>query len=164
VKAGPLRFAKAPPHQDGLDLGIGPDGRVLLAYKAELPQRHPGALKVHARWRDGNTWTRPQTVDGPWEVPPEDFYVVWTDRRAMVTWLSREKTTRGGVVLVHGVRRVSVTDGKSWSTPRPLATSGGGLPSLGRRRVPVGPLSLSTYVASRGTCMRPGAARKRSTV
>jgi hypothetical protein len=148
VERGPLQFETAPVYRDEFDIGIDPQGRVLLAYKADLPQRHPDALMVHIRRRDGKCWTEPEKIGGDGEMLFGSVRVAWTDRQTMVSWLAREETKVGRGILVHSVRRLSITDGKSWSRSRFLAQSGGGLPRFGR--TPAGPISLSLCVDKQG--------------
>jgi hypothetical protein len=118
VKAEPLKFDQAPLHRDDFDLGIDPEGQLLLAYKADLPEDHCDTLKVHIRRRDGKGWTEPETVGGEGEVLFGDIFVVWCEGRTLVSWLSREKYTEGGFATVKGVRRFSVHDGKCWTASR----------------------------------------------
>jgi hypothetical protein len=118
VNTEPLKFDQAPIHQDDFDLGMDPEGQVLLAYRADLPEGQPQALQVHIRRRDGKGWSKPQTVGGEGEVLFGDIFVVSCEGRILVSWLSRESYRAGGGVTVKGMRRYSVHDGKSWTASR----------------------------------------------
>src|SRR5262249_19892173 len=109
---------QSPIHEDNFDLGIDPDGRPLLAYKADLPNDHRETLKVHVRRRDGKVWTKPETVGGEGEVLFGDIRVVGNEGQVLVSWHSREGIRSGGFVTVQGVRRFSVHDGKLWTPSR----------------------------------------------
>jgi hypothetical protein len=137
VNAEPLKFDQAPIHQDNFDLGIDPEGQLLLAYKADLSEGHRETLKVHIRRRDGKGWTNRETVGGEGELLFGDIFVVWCEGRTLVSWLSREKSTAGGFVTVKAVRRFSVHDGKSWTFSRRCALEsglGGGYDLMGAIR------------------------------
>ncbi len=125
VNAEPLKFDQAAIHEDNFDLGIDLEGRLLLAYKADLPKDDRESLKVHIRRRDGKGWTNPETIGGEGEVLFGDIVVVWCEGRTLVSWLSREKYSTGGFVTVKAVRRFSVHDGKSWTSSRRCAWESG---------------------------------------
>jgi hypothetical protein len=148
VESGRLQFETSPVYRDEFDIGIDPQGRVLLAYKADLPQRNRDALMVHVRRRNGKDWMEPEKIGGDGEILFGSVEVAWTDRQTMVSWLAREETKQGRGIMVHSVRRLSITDGKSWSQPRFLALSGGALFRFGR--TPAGPISLSVCVDKQG--------------
>jgi hypothetical protein len=125
VNAEILRFDQAPIHKGNFDLGIDPEGQLLLAYKADLPEGRHDTLKVHIRRRDGNRWTNPETVGGEGEVFFGHILVVWYEGRTLVSWLSREEYTAGRSVTVKAVRRFSIHDGKSWTPSRRCAWEAG---------------------------------------
>ncbi len=141
LKAEPLRFDRAPVYGEEFDLGMDPEGRVLLAYKADLPDRHPDALKVHIRRRYGDRWGEPELVGGPGAPIHHSVRLVWSDRQTLVSWLSEEVTniyiTKG--FLVHKERWLAITEGRSWSTPRYLAATESKAEGYGLVRSPVGP-------------------------
>jgi hypothetical protein len=145
VESRSIRFV----HRDAFDLGIDAEGRVVLAYQANLPENHPDAEKVHVRKGDGKTWTEPEKIAGGWEKLFGEIRVVTGSEKTLVSWLAREETRSGDGILVHSVRRIALTDGKSWSSPMPLGIGTDGL--FGRSSVPVGPIWLSTCVDKQGS-------------
>ncbi len=148
IEAGTLRFDDCAICGEEFDLGIDPQGHLLLAYKPEIANANPNALKLQLRRLEGKRWTIPQSIDVPGDILFGHIRVVWYERRTMVTWLSRETTAVGAGVLRQGVRRLSITEGKTWSTPRVFALAAGPLRGLGQ--VPVGPISLGLTVDKRG--------------
>src|SRR5262249_53574479 len=65
AEAEPLNFERAPLYCEEFDLGIDPAGRLIVAYKADLPEDHPDALKVHIRAREAGKWTEAEKVSVP---------------------------------------------------------------------------------------------------
>ena len=151
VESRSIRFDAGPIHEEAFDLGVDVDGRVVLAYQANLPAGHTDEKKVHVRKWSGKTWTEPDKIAGEWERLFGEIRVVSGKEKTLVSWLAREETRSGGGVLVHSVRRVSLSDGKSWTPPRPLAVSNSGLLFRQRGSVPVGPIWLKTCVDKEGS-------------
>ena len=106
----PLRFDGAAIERDAFDLGIDPQGRVIIAYKADLPDKHPDAQAPCAA-AGGDRWSPAEKIGGEGEHLSGSVHVVWGAERTLVTWLVREEYTERGGVLVKGFRRFSIDDG-----------------------------------------------------
>jgi hypothetical protein len=121
VSSESLKFEQAPLHQDNFDLGIDPTGRLLIAYKADLPVDHRDVLKIHIRRHDGKKWINPETVGGEGEELFGDILVVWNEGQTLVSWRSREQYTAGRFWFRQPVRRFAVDDGGGWTSSRRCA-------------------------------------------
>jgi len=133
-----MTFDKAPIDSSEFDLGIAPKGRVLVAYKADLPKEHPDAQKVHVRYRAESGWSEPEKIDGEGEALHGNFRVVGNDQQALVSWTQNESYYGGRGVLCATFRRQAITDGKSWSPARWIARE----PTLRGNGRPVGGMFL----------------------
>jgi hypothetical protein len=132
----PIHFAGTPINDDDFDLGIDPHGRVIIAYKPDLPKEHPDARKIHVRRRENGHWSEPEKIGGEGEGLLGPIRIVWGSDRTLVTWVAREEYTERGGVIGKGFRRYSIDDGKSWSPSRWMARyptlRGNGIPLSGQ--------------------------------
>ncbi len=141
-----LHFETAPIDGEEFDLGVDPRGRVLLAYKPDLPEEHADSLKVHVCHRTASGWSDAKKLASEAERLHGDIRIVGNDKRTLVTWTQTESYYQRGSVLVRGYRRLAMTDGKSWSSPRWIARE----PTLRGNGRPVGALNPSICVDKDG--------------
>ena len=110
--------------EDGLfDLDTGPDGRVLLAYKAISDE--PRTTVVRARWRADDGWSAAEEMGRGGQTGFDPVRLIGGDRRTFATWLIFDPTSgrRSGDQLWG---QTAVTDGRQWSAARALALQGAG--------------------------------------
>lgn len=150
VEPHSIRFEPAPILRDAFDLGVDHAGRVVIAYQANLPAGHADENKIHVRKFSDKSWTEPEKLAGGWERLFGEIRIVSGKGKMLLSWLAREETKLGGGFLVHLVRRLSLSDGKAWSTPRPLAVGESDAPIPKKDGIPVGPIGLKTCVDHQG--------------
>jgi hypothetical protein len=142
----PMQFSGTSIDRGEFDMGVDRDGRVIVAYKANLPDQHPESRKVHLRRRENGHWTDVEKIGGEREALFGSIRVVWTSERTLVTWISGEEYTEQGGVLSTGFRRLSIDDGKSWSPSRWMAR----YPTLRGNGVPLSAQDLGICVDKNG--------------
>jgi len=104
------------------DIGVAPNGAVLIAYQAALPDGHANAKKIHVRRLDGERWTAPELIGGEGTGLHGDIRVFGNDHATLVTWVTDgEDYPLGGGFLAKSCRRLAVTDGKTWTPSRWMA-------------------------------------------
>lgn len=113
-------------------VAFGPRG---VAWVATLPytQGNPGAVTVHRSTNGGRTFGGPRYVDrDQTSMDFDDKETMAADprnpRRAYVTWVKQQRTLPPVSVPLSSTIYVSRTSdgGRTWSAPRPLATSDDG--------------------------------------
>jgi len=142
----PMQFPSAAIERDESDLGIDPQGRVIVAYKADLPEKHLDSRKIHVRRRVDGHWTGPEKIGGEGEALSGEIRVVWGPEQTLVTWIASEEYKERGGGLWKGIRRFSVDDGESWSPSRWIAR----FPTLRGNGVPLTALNLGICVDQDG--------------
>jgi hypothetical protein len=143
-KVSPISFqlADKPIHQDDFDLGIDPQGALLVAYQPALSDKHADAKKIHVRRQDGERWTVAGLIGGEGRQLHGDVHIIGNDRATLVTWLVSEDYPIGGGVLSTEFRRLAVTNGEAWTPSRWIARQ----PSLRGRGLPVGARYMTACV------------------
>jgi len=150
VQTEAVVFARSPIDQGKFNLGLLPDGKLFLAYKARIPDTHPDANKLHIRYRDSGKWTAPTLIDGQAGALQGHVYTAWSTRGTFVSWLAREEYAVGGGVASTSVRRYSTTDESTWSPSRWTAKyDSGTLGGTARSEIPVGPIWCGICIDSR---------------
>jgi hypothetical protein len=142
----PFQFADRPIHEGEFDLGIAPNGALLVAYQAALADGHADAKKIHVRKWEGEHWTAPELIGGEGSGLDGGIRVFGNDCSTLVTWLVSEDYPLRGGVLAKTLRRLAVTDGKTWTPSRWMARQ----QSLRGQGVPETALDVAAYVASDG--------------
>jgi hypothetical protein len=142
----PLDLSGPTIERDEFDLGLDPHGRVIIAYKALLPEKHADARKVHIQRRQNGKWIGPEKIGGEGEDLSGMIRIVWGSRQTMVTWVNREEYTELSGVLVKGFRRFSLDDGKSWSASKWIAR----YPTLRGNGVPLTAQDLGICIDKQG--------------
>ena len=146
-----VKFEKSPIEQGEMNLGFVPEGRLFVAYKARVPRTHPGADKIHIRYRKNGKWTKPQLLDaGPGRMHGH-IYTAWNANGVFVSWLAGESYGVGGGLASSSVRRCSTMRGGVWSKSKWLARHDRGI--LGRisgEQTPVSPVSSGICLDGRG--------------
>jgi hypothetical protein len=147
VAVEPLRFDDAP--IDGHEFAVGFDSqqRLLMAYKADLPEKHKDANKVHVRYRTEKEWSAPEKIESGGDPLFGEFRIVSFGKQTLVTWQQREFYLLDGGVLGATFRRLAVTDGKTWTKPRWIARE----PTLRGDGVPVSGTDLGLCVDRTGS-------------
>jgi hypothetical protein len=121
VSSTRLEFTDKPIHDGDFDLGIAPNGALLIAYQAALPEGNADAMKVHVRRQEGERWTAPELIGGEGTRLYGPIRVFGNDRGTLVTWVANEDYPLGGGILVTSLRRLAATDGKTWTPSRWIA-------------------------------------------
>jgi hypothetical protein len=121
VSATRIEFADKPIRKGEFDLGVAPNGAVLIAYQAALPDEHADAKKLHVRRREGERWTAPELIGGEGTRLHGAIRVFGNDRATLVTWVTNEDYPVDGGILAKSFRRLAATDGKTWTHSRWIA-------------------------------------------
>jgi hypothetical protein len=142
----PFEFDDKPIYHEEFDLGVDPQGALLVAYKPDLSDKHADAKKIHVRRREGERWTVPDLIGGEGRRLHGDVQVIGNERATLVTWMASEDYRMGGGVLSTGFRRFAVTDGKTWTPSRWIARQ----PSLRGKGIPVSAQYMTACVDKSG--------------
>ena len=143
VEAESVDFAESPIEQEAFDLGILPDGRLFVAYKARLPKNDQNATKLHIRCRQNGAWTKATQIKDKSDELFGQVYTAWSRDAAFVSWLvGDDYPTGGGGFMSAGFRRCATFDGTAWSKSRWMAM----LPPRGGNSIPAGPLYMGMCV------------------
>ena len=133
----PMRFSGAPIDTTNFDIGIDCKGRLMIAYKPDVPEKDPDARKIHVRYKTETGWTAAEKIDGQGERLFGDIVVIGNQRRTLVTWTQSESYPWRGGVLGSTFRRMAITDGEAWTAARWIARHptlrGDGTPVSGSR-------------------------------
>jgi hypothetical protein len=139
-----FQFADRPIHEAEYDLGIAPNGALLVAYQAALADGHADAKKIHVRKWEGEHWTAPELIGGT--RLDGGIRVFGNDHSTLVTWLVSEDYPIWGGVLGKTLRRLAVNDGKTWTPSRWMARQ----QSLRGQGVPETALDVGACVDANG--------------
>jgi len=141
VRVEAVDFGDPAIYREEFNLGLLPDGKLFLAYKARIPNTHPDAKKLHIRYRENGKWTVPTLIDGQAGVLHGGVYTAHSSRRSFVSWIAMEDYAVGRGVTSASVRRYSTTDGSTWSKSKWIANHDRGiLGFMTRSHNPVGPI------------------------
>jgi hypothetical protein len=141
-----LRFDQAAIDRHEFDVGIGPRGQPLIAYKADLPAKHPDAGKLHVRRLEEKGWSEPEKIDGDGETIDGDIRVVWHEGRTLISWVQAEDYYGRNSVLSGSFRRMAILDAQTWSSTRWVARE----PAERGKGAPVAGTSPGVYVDEHG--------------
>jgi hypothetical protein len=113
--------------RDEFDVGTDPDGNLLVAYQADVPEKHADADAVWVRTLRDGRWTSPTLIGKGSGMMLGGIRMASWKGRTFLTWVHRADYVSGKMRVSGPMRSFVVLNKKGRSEPKPCAKSGDAL-------------------------------------